>query len=202
VALAYLYNQVARDPKGFADEDMTKWAGKLTEGQYTSLLTLQTQARTSSGHFAEKQQSVQQIMNGSQALLRSAGLDPSLVKDPRLKTTVSGRVAALQSRMLQWADGFETQNKRLPNYKELRDQMDAFLLEGTETTDPGAWFGGTRKVLAFEHVPGRRFEYDIPPKVRRDITDTLRASLHREPTFNEISLAYRRLHAQGLADAG
>jgi len=192
VALAYLHNEMVTNPQGFADEDLTKWAGKLDKGSYSKMLSDQDEARKGSAKFRVKQDTVAQIMGSSQQMLVAAGLDPT-------NKANAPKIAQLQTRMTAWADQFENANRRPPNPKEIRDQMDGLLLQGSETQmAPGQGLFGSKGKYVFEHVPGRPFSYYIPDKVRSDLTQQYVQKYGHQPSDVVLGQLWRAGHAAGL----
>jgi hypothetical protein len=186
VAQTYLSDMAANNPKAFANEDMTKWTGKLTDGTYSSMLALQRSARKGTGDFAIKALSINDLMRGASAVLVRNGLDLKKDKD---------QIGQLQQVMLDWGEQFIDQHKRRPNPQEINQALDGYLLEGTR--DGGLW---GKKVRVFQAAGAKTFTLSIPGEDERRIKADFQASKGREPSRTELVTIYRALHAAGKLD--
>jgi hypothetical protein len=183
---AYLSAMAATDPVAFAKEDMVKWAGKLSSGTYSSMLSLQRSARAGKGDFEVKALTINDLMRGATGVLVRNGLDPKKDKD---------QIGQLQQVMLDWGEQFVSQHKRRPSPTEINTALDGYLLQGT--TEGGLW---GRKVRVFQAGGAKTFTLSIPGEAERRIKADFQQSKGREPSRQEMVTIYRALHAAGKLD--
>jgi hypothetical protein len=182
-AVAYLHNEMVNDPENFAKEDMTKWIGKITSGTFSSMLGTQDQARRGDGAFADKQQTVKQVMESATDALQAAGLDP------RVKANAAP-IAQLQTQMVQWSAKYQTENGKAPQPKDIRDHLDGLLLNVTATA-PGGLFGSTTQHLhAFQLTGQPSVTYDIPAPAQTAIQNAWNAKGNKGPVPRDRLVQY------------